>query len=126
MKIYYMIGCGAAVLAFFLTMFIVGMVSCGSASGKKSDVEDIAENTVVVRYYMSDDYDNAEVKYMTVTPGADFRLSSIPHKDGYNLSGLYDDEDFNRGTLYIDSNGNSLITVTSDILLYPVFVKVGA
>lgn len=123
MKKYYIIGSIAAVAVFLITFMVIGIASCSSSNKRQKEVENIESNVVILRYYADDDYDNAEVIYMQITNKDNYKIDRVPTKKGYIFSGLYDRPDYKTATQYVDSNGNCLVPLTTDILLYPIFVE---
>lgn len=123
MKKYYIIGSIAAVVVFLIGFMIVGIAQCSSTNKRQKEIEDIENNLVILRYYTDDDYNNAEVIYMQILDKDNYKIDKIPTKQGYIFSGLYDGTDYKTSTQYVDSNGNNLVSLTKDILLYPIFVE---
>ncbi len=123
MKKYYILGTIAAVVVFLIGFMIVGIAQCSSTNKRQKEIEDIENNLVILRYYTDDDYNNAEVIYMQILDKDNYKIDKIPTKQGYIFSGLYDGTDYKTSTQYVDSNGNNLVSLTKDILLYPIFVE---
>ena len=123
MKKYYIIGSIAAVAIFLITIMVIGIASCVMSNNFKNEIADIESNVVILRYYTDDDYDNAEIIYMQIMDKDNYKIDKIPNKQGYIFSGLYDGTDYKTSTQYVDSNGYNLVSLTKDILLYPIFVK---
>lgn len=126
MKLYYIGGIVGGIVLGLLLWGIVSMASCSKANkitGKYEDNE--VKHTYELRYFMDDDYDNAEVVYIRVHDGSNYSISRIPTKAGYNFVGLYDGPDSTIGVLYVGTDGHGLMPLTRDILLYPVFEKIG-
>jgi hypothetical protein len=124
MKAYYITGAIVAVLALFLSFAITGISSCVSGNKQISDVKDKMSDSVVVRYYMSDDYDNAQIVYLRVYDTDNYSIEKFPRKTGYTFAGLYDGKDYLTSQLYVTGDGYGIKTLTQDVLLYPVFVTV--
>ena len=126
MKYYYIFGIGGGILLSLLLWGIVSMASCSKANkiADKYDRNEV-ENTYELRYFMDDDYDRAEVVYVRIHDAKNYSITRIPSKEGYNFVGLYDGRDPSISTLYISTDGRGLVTLTRDVLLYPVFEAVG-
>ncbi len=125
MKAYYL-GGGALALLLFIVLFFVGMIgTCATENNQIDNVKDYGKSTVAVRYYtdMSEDgdYNEVSVVYCRIQKNKHFSINA-PKKLGYTFLGFYSNPD-GFGTPYVDSNGVSLQTLNSDILLYPVFEK---
>lgn len=82
-------------------------------------VEDM-ENTVVVRYYLGDG-DDAVLHYQRVEKNKKFTIETMPSKDGKTFVGLYSGRDWQASTLYVNSDGESVVTLQKDVVLYPAF-----
>ena len=121
MKKYYKIGSIVAIV-FFLIAFMIGSISSCSSTKKRQKEIDIESDAVILRYFADDDYDNAEVIYMRIKNKENYKIE-IPTKQGYIFSGLYDGTDYKTSVQYVDSNGNSLVPLTQDILLYSIFIE---
>ena len=123
MKKYYLIGSIVAVVIFILTFSVLCIMMVVHTNNQKKQTENLQNDIVIVRYFTDDDYDSAEVVYIQVTDKNNYKIYDLPQKEGYFFSGLYDGPDYNLSTLYVDSNGNGIVPLTSEILLYPIFVK---
>lgn len=123
MKKYYLIGSIIAVIVFFI-MFILGCISAFDSSNKrKEQIGEIENNTVVLRYYENDDFDNSRIIYVRLMDKTNYQITNLPSKEGYRFVGLYNGADYNTAQIYVDSNGYGVVPLTEDILLYPVFVE---
>lgn len=124
MKKYYLIGSIIAVLVFIVMFIIVGVSSSNSSNKRKEQIEDIKNNTVVLRYFENDDFDNSRIIYVRIMDKTNYQITDLPSKEGYRFVGLYNGADYNTAQIYVDSNGYGVVPLTEDILLYPVFVEV--
>jgi hypothetical protein len=104
----------AVVLVF--TLIIAGFQRCSASS----NVREMEKDTVVVRYYLSDTED-AKLYYFRVDKGESFTIPELPSKDGFRFAGLYSSSDWHDATLYVNSDGNSVVKIEKDIVLYPAF-----
>lgn len=120
MKKYYSIGAIVALIIFIVLFGVCGLSSCNDYRLKKKEVE----GCVALKYYMSDDFENAEVRHQNVKQNCDYRVWHLPQKAGYIFAGLYDGPDLANSKCYVDSEGKGLVYLTQDILLYPIFVEV--
>lgn len=122
MKAYY-IGCilGGIVIGLIL-LGVCSIVSCSSANKIQDEyVKYEVENTLELRYYLDDDYENAKVAYVRVYDGADYEIKQIPKKEGYNFVGLFSSPDPETRVLYVGTNGRGVAPLSGNMLLYPVF-----
>lgn len=123
MRRYYVIGSIIAVVLAIL-IFVGIAIYCYAALGKmKSQAKDFAEDTIVLRYYLSDDYDNAEIVYIRITDKNNYSISRIPTKEGYAFAGLCDGKDPTGATVYVDLTGRGIRPLSRDIILYPIFTE---
>ena len=123
MKNYYISGILGGILLFIITFIISSCSSCTYQNGKIDQAEDYAENKIILRYYLSDDYDNAAVGFKYVVKGNTFVIDAKPVKEGYRFMGWYDSPNINIARQYADANGYSLQSIQNDILLYPLFIE---
>lgn len=123
MKGYYLTGIIGGI-TLFIIMFIIGCTSSCITENKHIDISgDNAENKIILRYYMSDDYANSQVGFMYVEKGKAFIIDYIPTKEGYRFLGWYDSANLSTARQFADFNGYSLQSIQSDMILYPIFVK---
>ena len=126
MKFYYIGGVIGGIVLGLLLWGIVSMASCSKANKIADKYEDNeVKYTYELRYFMDDDYDNAEVVFIRVHNASNYSISKIPSKEGYNFVGLYDGSDPTISVLYVSTDGRGLVPLTRDTLLYPVFEKIG-
>lgn len=125
MKAYYLIGAGIGLVLGIIIFIISGISGCVQKNQAKREISSYRD-WCNVRYYM-DDTEDSVVKYKIVDDGTylDFSLDSLPRKEGYIFAGFYDDRDFNFGTQYVDDQGEGLLQITEDIILYPIFTPLG-
>ena len=109
----------AAIVVFVL---ILGFTLVSGIRGRHrtSELVEDMEKTVVVRYYLGDG-DDAVLHYQRVERNKSFTLEIMPSKDGKIFAGLYSGKDWESSTLYVNSDGESVLTLQKDVLLYPVF-----
>lgn len=123
MKTYYISGIVGGILLFIITFIIGSCSSCTFENGLIDKSEENAENKVVLRYYLSDDYNNSPVGFKYVEKGSSFVIDAKPTKEGYRFLGWYDNSNLNIARQYADYNGNSVQPLQGDIILYPIFIK---
>ena len=123
MRNYYLGGIVVGVVLFLLSFCSIGIQSCSKRNDEKDRIKYYDKQTVVLRYYMDDDLTTATVYAQYVEKGKRFSLNKKPEKFGFTFAGLYDDPDYETATLYVDANGNSVLTISNDILLYAIFVE---
>lgn len=109
-----------AIVAFILILIFTLVVALFNRCSNKNTVEDMEENTVVLRYYLGDGED-AVLHYQRVEKGKPFKLDVMPSEQGKIFAGLYSSSEWSVAQLYVDSDGNSVITINADTVLYPVF-----
>ena len=107
---------GTVCAGIFVVMLVLGFVSRCQNTAHINDME----KTVAVRYYLSEGED-AALRYERVQEGKYFEISEIPYEPGKSFVGLYSSKDFEYAELIVDSTGNSVTTITADIVLYPAF-----
>lgn len=123
MKRYWVIATIVAIGLAVLIFVGVGIYTGVAVGSSKSQAKKFTQDTVALRYYMSDDYDNAEIVYMRITNKSNYSLTKLPFKAGYEFVGLYDGTDYATATVYVDRTGKGIKPLTGDILLYPIFVE---
>ncbi len=118
MKAYYLIGSGVAILLALIMFCVVGIANCSSKNHEKKDVKGHLHDCMV-RYY-TDDSDDAPIEYLLVEKGdfVNVKLESTPYKE---FAGFYDGKDFMTANQYVDNQGNGVVAITEDIVLYPIF-----
>lgn len=121
MKKYYIIGSIIAMTLFIIMFSISAIVTTVNADKAIKEAKDYQSKIIQVRYYVNDDYLNAEVRTIIITDRKNYKIPYVPVKNGYLFIGWYDSADISYGTQYTDSKGNGTVTLTSDILLYPIF-----
>ncbi len=122
MKKYYIIGSVTAIIIFLVMFALVGISSCVKGNKEIAAAKE-AGNSVVLRYFETDDYDTSKIIYLRISNSENYQLTQIPSKDGYTFGGLYDGPNYATSEIYVDSNGVGIKIPTQDILLYPVFIK---
>ena len=125
MKAYYFICAGISAVLAIIVFIISGIGSCVNLNGVKKDVKGYSD-LCNVRYYV-DDTDSSAVVYKIVEEGSvlEFSINELPRKAGYVFAGFYDNRDFSIGTQYVDDQGEGIILITEDIVLYPIFTPIG-
>ena len=121
MKKYYIIGSIIAIILFIIMFSISAIATTVDADKAIKEAKDYQSKIILVRYYVNDNYLNAEVRTIIITDGKNYKIPYVPVKNGYLFIGWYDSADISYGTRYTDSKGNGIVTLTSDILLYPIF-----
>ena len=100
------------ILILLLCLLSLGVSACGGGDdGPNSSKPTYSD--VLVTYYETQENSNAKTVY--ATNGA-LRLTTLPARAGYTFAGLFDD--WTGGSMYVDGNGNGMISVTSAITLY--------
>ena len=109
---------GSVVLA--ILVFSVGCFwAMGENNSAAKQFDKTAKASVTVRYFTSDDYENAGVMYMRVTDARDLVSLPVLAKDGSRFLGYFDNT---VGThQWVDASGNWLQRPSSDLLLYPLY-----
>lgn len=120
MKRYYSVGAIIALIIFVFWFCLMGIQACGDYNYNVKEIE----SQVTLRYYLNDDFENAEVVMKKVKLNSQYSISELPQKDGYVFAGLYDGTDIATSKCYVDSEGTGLIYLTQDTLLYPIFSEV--
>ncbi len=121
MKKYYIIGSIIAIILFIIMFSINAIATTVDADKAIKEAKDYQSKIIQVRYYVNDDYLNAEVRTIIITDGNNYNIPYEPNKEGYLFIGWYDSIDTSYATQYTDSKGNGIVALTSDILLYPIF-----
>lgn len=120
MKKYYIIGSIIAMILFIIMFSIYAIATTVDADKAIKEAKDYQSKIIQVRFYVNDDYLNAEVRTIIITDGNNYNIPYEP-KEGYLFRGWYDSADISYGTQYTDSKGNGIVALTSDVLLYPIF-----
>lgn len=120
MKYYYLGGLAGMILVFIFTCSISCISSCTTENKYIDMAEERANNYVMVRYFSSDEYSTAKVATLYVKKNEKFTINYVPEKKGSYFIGWYDSDDIN-AQLVVTANGNSIMNVSKDIILYPVF-----
>ena len=125
MKWYYLIGAGIAVVLGIIIFTISGIGNCVIKNRTKKEINGNSD-LCCVRYFM-DETDDSAVKYTMVEDGDEWNIpvSELPRKEGYVFAGFYDSRDYNYGTMYVNDQGEGIIAIEDDIVLYPIFVLIG-
>ena len=124
MKKYYGFGFLIAIVGFFLALAIAGISSCNKASNQIDSDKNYGQNTIIVRYYMDNDIDNAKISFIRLRKEDNkvgSKLGTMPIKNGYTFAGLYDGADYNSSTWYVGSDGSILQPLYDGITLYAIF-----
>ena len=108
---------GIVFVVTLVAMLIIAGVQKNSASNYCEEME---QESVVVRYYL-DDGANASLYYFRVTKDEPFTIPVIPQKQGMAFDGLYAKKNGEISTQYVDSTGQSVVSLQKDIVLYPGF-----
>ena len=120
MKKYYIIGSIIAMILFIIMFSIYAIATTVDADKAIKEAKDYQSKIIQVRFYVNDDYLNAEVRTIIITDRNNYNIPYEP-KEGYLFRGWYDSADISYGTQYTDSKGNGIVALTSDVLLYPIF-----
>ncbi len=118
MKKYYLIGAIAAVVLFALTCVFFWCMYGVTSNNVENLISNLEENSVVLRYYTDEDFDAAGVVYIRVLDKENYRLETIPSKEGFVFVGLFDTATDQQ---YVTSDGNGIVTLTDNVLLYAKF-----
>ncbi len=122
MKEYYISGIIGGIVLFLISFGIVGCNTCRQENSMIDDAKEYAEELIVVRYYLSEDYLDSRVGFTYATKGEPFTITEKPTSAANTrFLGWYDSPNINTGRLVVDSNGNSIQTLQNDIILYPLF-----
>ena len=120
---YYGFGAISAVALFIIMFLVTGIHACSVNNDRKALKEQALNETIVIRYFMTDDYEHSDIKYIQFNENEKIDASELPKKEGYVFSGLYDGPDYITATPYVTSEGFFVKSPTSEILLYPVFTE---
>lgn len=123
MKKYYLGGFLGMILLFFLACPISCICSCATINKYIDKAEKRAENTIILRYFDSDDYSNAKVYTVYIEKNKEFCINYNPVKEGCTFTGWYNSDNYYVGQIIADQNGKSIVTLSTDTLLYPMFRK---
>ena len=125
LKIYYIIGAIVAVVLFLIMLTITSISATVAAKKEIKDTKQYGKDTIVIRCYMDDDYDNAVVKYVRISPKNATNLDAkyIPEKEGYDFCGYYDSADYTSGNVVVTANGFFVKVPSEATLLYPLFTE---
>lgn len=104
--------CISMILILLLCLLSLGVSACGGGDDGPNPSKPTYSD-VLVTYYETQENSNAKTVY--ATNGA-LRLTTLPARAGYTFAGLFDD--WTGGSMYVDGNGNGMISVTSAITLY--------
>lgn len=98
-----------AVVLFLVTLFICMLVGCG----EEQPTQIVPEGTYILSYYNTPGDSQA---ISVEVADSDFFQLSIPKRQGYTFSGLYDQPD--GGTQIVNEEGRLNIQMNKDLLLY--------
>ena len=125
MKVYYLGGVVLAVVLFLVLFAITGIAGCSESKKEIKEIKQAEKDTIVIRYYDSDNIEQAGVRYVRVDKDDTSVTLVVPRKAGYTFAGFYDGPDPDTAMCYADSNGELYVLPQQSILLYPVFTREG-
>lgn len=104
------------VLLCCVVCLLLFAVACNDDSENQDPNQSSVATSYVIQYT-----DNTGTHTLEVTPGAPYSMPSIPEKEGYEFSGLFDAE--TGGTQYVNAQGASLspFTDNKNIVLFAQF-----
>lgn len=104
------------VLLCCVVCLLLFAVACNDDSENQDPNQSGVATSYVIQYT-----DNTGTHTLEVTPGAPYSMPSIPEKEGYEFSGLFDAE--TGGTQYVNAQGASLspFTDNKNIVLFAQF-----
>lgn len=124
MKKYYGFGFLIAIVGFFLALAIAGISSCTKANNQIDSDKNYGQNTIIVRYYMDNDIENARISFLRLRKEDNkvgSKLETMPTKKGYTFAGLYDGTDYINSNWYVGSDGSIMQPLYDGIILYSIF-----